>query len=157
MIIVGIDPGITGALAVFDSGGLVAIEDMPVFDSRVDGRSLSVFLDGFDPDTVYLEDTHAMPKNGSIASFKLGLNTGIVIGVVQSLDNIGLVRVLPRTWKTMHHLNGKRKDASRGLATELFPQWAPHFKLMKHHGRAEAALIGRYGVWDTIHRDKQGA
>lgn len=156
MIIVGIDPGITGAIAIFEDGRLSGVYDMPVFDGRVDGAALYTQYIGGGDRIVYLEDTHAMPKNGSIASFKLGLNTGIVIGVVQSLQH-PLVRVLPRTWKTMHHLNGKRKDASRGLATELFPNFADRFRLMKHHGRAEAALIGRYGVWDTIHRDKEGA
>jgi hypothetical protein len=79
--IVGVDPGITGALALHVNGKLSTLEDMPVFDSRVDGAGVANILRAMEPDAVYIENTHAMPRNGSIALFKLGLNTGIVIGL----------------------------------------------------------------------------
>lgn len=154
MNVVGIDPGISGALALFCSGRLHALHDMPIFDGRVDGIELTELLVKWQPDTVFLEDTQPMPKNGSIASFKLGLNTGIVIGVVQA-QQIPLTRVRPSTWKRNQGLIGQNKERSRGLATELFPDHADQFRLVKDHGRAEAALIGRYGVWENIHRDKE--
>jgi len=61
-----------------------------------------------------------------------------------------LVRVRPQAWKKKMGLIGKDKTASRGLARELFPQYAERFKLVKHDGLAEAALIARYGVFNEI-------
>ena len=112
MIIVGIDPGITGAVAFWKNGTLGYVYDMPVDAGRVNGRELCDWLDGH-ADVVYLEWTQPMPKNGSIASYSLGLNSGIVIGVVQALG-ISLERVRPSTWKLAMGLRNKPKAASRG-------------------------------------------
>ena len=141
----------TGAIAVFGSGRLMQIHDMPCFDGRVDGIELGGILDGVD--IVYLENTHPMPKNGSISSFKLGLNTGIVIGVVQSLA-IPLVRIPVTAWRGYNGLHGKPKEASLGLARELFPEHKAMLTRQRDHNRAEAALIGRYGVYRQIHERK---
>ena len=108
--IVGIDPGITGGIACIFHGKLVGVEAMPVHDGRADGRELDEILNHWEPDAVYLENTQPMPKNGSIASFSLGLNTGIVIGVVQS-NSFRLVRVRPIDWKRKMGLVGKDKNA----------------------------------------------
>jgi crossover junction endodeoxyribonuclease RuvC len=148
MNLVGIDPGVTGALAQFQDSRLIAIADIPTFDGRVDGIELSALLQG--ADMVYLENTHPMPKNGSIASYKLGLNTGIIIGCVQSLA-IPLTRISVHAWRSWNGLGKASKDASRGLARELYPQLADELRLAKHHNRAEAVLIGRYGVYRQLH------
>lgn len=147
--IVGIDPGITGGIACIFRGKLVGVESMPVHDGRADGRELDEILNHWEPDAVYLENTQPMPKNGSIASFSLGLNTGIVIGVVQS-NSFRLVRVRPIDWKRKMGLVGKDKNASRGLATELFPEYADRFKRVKDDGLAEACLIARHGVFNEV-------
>ena len=146
MIVVGIDPGVTGAWAAHDRGVLRFIQDLPVFDGRVDGAALYETLDAFDGEvTVYLENTQAMPKNGSIASYSLGLNTGIIIGVVQSLRH-PLVRVRPAEWKKKMSVTKLDKNGIRGVAREIYPQWADSFKRVMDHNRAEAVLISRYGV-----------
>ena len=156
MNLVGIDPGITGALAWWNYGTVHQIVDMPVFDGRVSGRDIKEWLgDCWGPDVVYLEWTHPMPKNGSIASYSLGLNSGIVIGVVQALG-IPLERVRPAAWKLAMGLRGKDKSASRGMATELFPEHAAMFRRVKDDGRAEAALIARYGAYQNIHNAMTG-
>lgn len=147
MIVIGIDPGMTGALAVFGSGRLMQVHDMPTFDGRVDGIELSEIIDG--ADVIYLENTHPMPKNGSIASYKLGLNTGIVIGVIQSLGQ-PLIRIPSSTWKRYSGLLGKPKEAAIGLARELYPAMNDMLKRQRDHNRAEAVLIGRYGVYRQI-------
>jgi len=147
--IAGIDPGITGGLACIHRGKLVAVEAMPVHDGRADGRAIDEMLTEWEPDAVYVENTQPMPKNGSIASFSLGLNTGIVLGVVQA-NQFRLVRVRPVDWKRKMGLVGKNKDASRGLATELFPEFADRFKRVKDDGLAEAALIARHGSFSEI-------
>ena len=76
MNIVGIDPGVTGALALFRDGTLADVEDMPVFDGRADGSWIGHYLEQWEAEVVYLEWAQPMPKNGSIASFSLGLNSG---------------------------------------------------------------------------------
>lgn len=141
MRIVGIDPGVTGGIALLAEGGALRFTvPMPVADSRVIGRDVVSILNSATPHVVVIEDTQPMPKNGSISSFKLGLNTGIVIGVVQAM-NLPMIRLRPADWKKAMHLTGKDKDASRGLATELWPSMADNWKLKKHDGLAEAALI----------------
>ena len=155
MNIVGIDPGITGALAFWRDGTVYAIHDMPVFDGRADGAQIATYLISGARDGVYLEWTQPMPKNGSIASYSLGLNSGIVIGVIQTLG-IPLYRVRPAAWKLAMGLRGKPKAASRGMATELFPEFAPLFRRVKDDGRAEAALIARYGAYQNIRQTMTG-
>jgi crossover junction endodeoxyribonuclease RuvC len=153
MRILGIDPGITGAISHFIGGRLDEVIDMPVFDTRVDGGQIAEILAFTAAELVVIEDTQPMPKNGSIASFKLGLNTGIVIGAVQGHE-VPLIRVRPSTWKRWAGLIGKPKDAARGLVIELYPQIADDVRLVKHQGRADAILIGRYGVYHQIQTDK---
>lgn len=147
MICIGIDPGVTGAWAVHTAGTLSFVDDLPVLGGRIDGAALADLLGAYDPDVtcVYLEDTHAMPKNGSIASFSLGLNTGIIIGVVQTLSH-PLFRVRPVVWKRKMSVNALDKNAIRGVVRELYPTHADRFARVKDHNRAEAVLISRYGV-----------
>ena len=145
MRIVGIDPGTTGALAMHDAGVLVKVFDLPVFDGRTDGAGLSDLLRELGPDAVYLENTQAMPKNGSIASYSLGLNTGIVVGVVQALS-YPLIRVRPAEWKRKMGVTKMDKNAIRGVVREIYAPQAPLFARVKDHNRAEAVLISRYGV-----------
>jgi len=148
-VIVGIDPGITGGLAVIHSGKLVGIEAMPTHDGRADGAEIDQILTEWEPDVVYVENTGPMPKNGSIASFSLGLNTGIVLGVVQA-NRFALVRPRPIEWKRKLGLVGKDKNASRGLASELFPDFRERFRRVKDDGLAEASLIARYGFFNEF-------
>jgi crossover junction endodeoxyribonuclease RuvC len=154
-VIVGIDPGVTGGLAVIHKGRLSGVEPMPVHDGRADGMGIDELLTLWEPDAVYLEDTQPMPKNGSIASFSLGLNTGIVIGAVTA-NQFRLVRVRPQAWKRKMGLIGKDKSASRGLARELFPEFGDRFKRVKDDGLAEACLIARYGTFNEFAQYNEG-
>lgn len=151
MRVIGIDPGITGAIALHDAGRLTALQDMPVFDSRVDGAAVATLLREMKPDCVYIETSHAMPRNGSIASFSLGMNTGIVIGVVQSLSH-PLFRITPVRWKMKMGVKRLDKNALRGVVREMYPDWQSCFARVKDHNRAEAVLISRYGVSQMIER-----
>lgn len=152
MKIIGIDPGITGALAVYDHGSLVSVHDMPVLDGQVDGGRLAQLFDEWHAHMIALERVQPMPRNGSIASFSLGKNFGIVIGVATALSH-PLVTIRPVEWKRRMGLMGKSKEASRRLAIELWPQHADSFRLVKHDGRAEAALIARSYAFQAIHEE----
>lgn len=143
MRIVGIDPGLTGALALVETIGdaifLCEVEPMPVIAKRAQGNQIADLLRHWQADMVVVEDLHAMPR-GSIASFSLGWSCGAVVAVVQTLQQ-PLVRMRATEWKKLVGLIGKSKDDSRLLATELFPAYASEFKLKKDDGKAEAALI----------------
>jgi hypothetical protein len=147
--IAGIDPGVTGALALHINGKLDAVEDMPVYDGRTDPSGLAEILNDWLPDVVYIEQTQAMPKNGSIASFSLGMNSGIIIGVCGALSH-PFVRVRPVTWKRKMSVLQKDKNGVRGIVREIYPEWADTFKRVKDHNRAEAVLISRYGVSEQL-------
>ena len=150
MRIVGVDPGMSGALAVYDHGTLESVHDMPVLDGQVDGGALAELLDEWGPEMVCVERVQPMPRVGTIASFKLGMNYGIVLGVATALSH-PLTTLRPVDWKRRMGLIGKTKDASRRLAIELWPNHASMFRLAKHDGRAEAALIARAYAFQAIH------
>lgn len=150
-VVIGIDPGVTGAYAVHSSGVLTAVVDLPAHDGRIDGAALYEMLDyeSHIEVVVYLENTQPMPRNGSIASYSLGLNTGIIIGVVQSLSH-PLVRVRPNVWKRKMAVTKLDKNGIRGIVRELYPAWGDSFKRVMDHNRAEAVLISRYGVANQL-------
>lgn len=148
-IIIGIDPGMTGALAVLDRGQLVAVVPMPTTSGQVSGAEIAEIVDAYAPHHVYIEDVHAMPQNGSISSFKLGYNFGVVIGVVNAA-HVPIMRVSSHRWKKSYNLIGKDKSASRALAMELYPAHAHSFRLRKDDGKAEATLIARWGLGEQI-------
>lgn len=139
MKIVGIDPGLGGAIALLNGGMLWAMADMPVLDKRVQTNPLAEILRGFQPDVVVLEDIAAMPR-GSIASFSLGYTMGVCVATIQGLS-LPLVRMRPNEWKKYQGLIGKEKEASRLLAMERWPHFLDSFRRKKDCDRAEAALI----------------
>ena len=75
--IIGIDPGLNGAWAALRDGELLEVGDMPTIDSAVSPRQLYDTLVEYSPSLVVIEQVHAMPKNGSIAGFKLGRAFGV--------------------------------------------------------------------------------
>lgn len=139
MKVVGVDPGLTGGLAHMIDGVLADVVPMPVLAKRAQGNDIACLLRQWNPDVVVVEDLHAMPR-GAIASFSLGWSCGVVVAVVQTLQH-PLVRMRASEWKKIMGLIGKDKDASRLLATELWPNQADKFKRKKDDGLAEAALI----------------
>jgi crossover junction endodeoxyribonuclease RuvC len=87
-----------------------------------------------------------MPKQGVASTFKYGVAYGSLRAVV-ALSNVPYRLVTPATWKKYFRLDAD-KEKSRALAIQLWPGCG-YFALKKHHGRAEAALIARYGA-ETI-------
>lgn len=142
-LVIGVDPGMTGAIAIVDSYGvLVDIYDMPVLDGDISAQ-LVADLDGWRYDfldcVAVIEDVHSMPKQGVASSFKFGRGKGVVEGVFAGAG-LSLRYVSPAKWKRDLRLS-KDKGASRQLAVELWPSKVALFKRVKDDGRAEAALI----------------
>ena len=151
MIVIGIDPGASGAIAaVTDTGRLLAAEDMPVVDKQVSApllrdvlRSMGI-ADGYDIRLVVIERVHSMPKQGVASSFKFGHAYGVALGVVGGLGYRSML-VTPQAWKKAMGATAD-KDRTRRLAIERWPEQADLFKLKKHDGRAEAALMAAHGI-----------
>ncbi len=146
MIVIGVDPGITGAIALFNSEKhTVEVFDTPVAGGEIDYTGLASLMDfRFTlADFAYIEKVHAMPKQGVSSTFKFGTTLGAVMMAV-AMCNVPRILVSPTEWKMRMGLNND-KSKSLKRAIELFPKSADSFKLKKHDGRAEAALLAWYG------------
>jgi crossover junction endodeoxyribonuclease RuvC len=143
--ILGIDPGISGAIAFYFPGisSRVAAEDMPTAGGEVNAAGLADRIRKMRPDVAVIERVGAMPGQGVSSTFKFGASFGVACGVLAALE-IPCHRVSPASWKKHFRLSSD-KEASRALALRLFPATAEHFSRKKDDGRAEAALIARYG------------
>jgi hypothetical protein len=148
--ILGIDPGISGAIAFFfpDHPERVACEDVPIAAGNIDAVTLAARIAIMAPDVVIIEQVGAMPGQGVSSMFKFGRAFGTVIGVVGALK-LPLHMVAPSRWKSHFRLSADKEEA-RALALRTFPACGGQFQRKKDHGRAEAALIARYGA-ETLH------
>jgi crossover junction endodeoxyribonuclease RuvC len=143
--ILGIDPGLSGALGFyFPAVGRVALEDAPTADGEINSPALAARIRAFTPAMIVLEQVHAMPKQGVSSTFTFGASYGQIRGVVGALG-IPLYLVTPRKWKKHFQLSAD-KEESRGRAIQLFPANAERLTRKKDHGRAEAALLAKYGA-----------
>lgn len=156
IIYVGIDPGLSGAIA-FLRGEEAWVEDMPVGRYSATGmvknavdpagvtRLLRAQQSALSVDRtllkVYLERVQAFPGQGVASMFSLGMSYWGVAGVAAALE-IPVELITPQEWKK-HFRLGKDKDQARMLAARLFPGVDLHRQ--KDHGRAEALLIALYG------------
>jgi crossover junction endodeoxyribonuclease RuvC len=88
----------------------------------------------------YVENVHAMPRQGVSSTFSFGFSFGTVIGCLASL-RIPYTLVSSNLWKRQVNIRGKGKDAARTRALQLFPALAEQLNLKRHHGRADALLL----------------
>lgn len=155
IVTIGIDPGISGAVAFLEDGKYRAVEDIPVIlkgsgtvKNEIDPMGLKKVLIAYSlPDEAVeavLEKVGAMPGQGVSSMFSLGDSYGCCRSVVSTLG-IPLHLALPSQWKKHFGLD-KDKEKSRALAVRLFPDAPLHLK--KHADRAEALLMARY-LWET--------
>jgi crossover junction endodeoxyribonuclease RuvC len=143
VITIGVDPGLTGAIALVDSYGvLLRVDDMPVLNGNVSPQLLNELDDWDQCGQVVIEDVHSMPKQGVASSFKFGRSKGVIEGYFAG-QGIPLRYVAPSTWKRDLKLS-KNKGASRQMAVELWPGKASLFTRVKDDGRAEAALLAHW-------------
>ena len=154
--VIGIDPGISGAIAFFKDGKLDTIHDMPTLKiasgktmkSHISAIGLVRILETSElvhgSVHIVIEKVGAMPGQGVTSMFNFGRSAGIIEGVVAALQR-PYTYVTPATWtKAVGRAAGK--DASRMRAMELFPTRADLFKRAKDDGRADAALIAYWYI-----------
>jgi len=146
MKILGIDPGMSGALAYYDGTELL-IWDMPIFKKEkgndLDIHALYKIFQEAGPDYVWLEKTVAMPKVSGKAAYSMGKSEGALIALCVALG-LPYTLVRPAEWKKEMSCPAD-KDVSRQRASQLLPQWTHNWDKKKDHNRAEAALIALYG------------
>jgi crossover junction endodeoxyribonuclease RuvC len=150
-IIFGIDPGLSGAVAIFQDGQLLAVHPIAVVERVVarkakrfvDPHANRLFFDEYKPDEVFIEKVGARPSQGSVSTFGFGFSAGIIHGL-SAASKISTVE--PVVWKRHFGLLGTDKKASRELATQMFPAFAKNFRLVRQDGLAEACLIGAWGI-----------
>lgn len=144
---VGIDPGITGAVAIINTDGSVEIRDAPLLPGdkkRINPVTLWGIVRSLgDGETVAgIEQQIAIPHQSSVSTATTFTGYGLYIGLLVAAE-IPYDVVTPSGWKAQI-LAGtdKSKDAAIAKAIQLFPQCADTMiTLKKHHGRAEALLI----------------
>lgn len=145
-IIMGIDPGISGAVAFYFPvvPGRIAVDDVPVAGGEINVAELARLVRIHRPTLAVIERVGAMPGQGVVSMFNFGRSYGDVRGVVGALD-IPLHFVTPQKWKKHFGLSSDKEEC-RLRAIRMFPNAAESFRLKKHDGRAEAALIALYGA-----------
>jgi hypothetical protein len=141
--VLGVDPGITGGIAALWPDGRIQAFDIPVVAGSVDVDMLVRRIREHAPRLAVIEKAQAMPKQGVVSVFKYGVAYGALCTLV-AVCNIPHHLVSPRKWKTHFGLDAD-KEKSRALAIRLWPGCGL-FERKKDHGRAEAALIARYGI-----------
>jgi hypothetical protein len=153
--VLGIDPGLHGALALFDdANGDLTVWDMPVFNIGkspakkyvIDESGLARLIDSIAAEVseAWLELVGSRPGEGHVGAFTFGKGYGMLRGVLAA-NFITIRDVTPASWKAAMAVKGG-KDVSRRVASNLMPRHAWNWPLVKHDGRAEAALIAKFGA-----------
>ncbi|KAL4590582.1 hypothetical protein LXL04_003516 [Taraxacum kok-saghyz] len=158
--VIGIDPDVSGALAILktdDLGCSAQVYDAPNVKvlvgtrirRRLDTKAIVELLRSLripNGTTAYIEQSLPFPGDGKQGWWSGGFNYGLWLGVLVASE-ISVVPVSSMRWKHEFKLsgNGSTKDDSRALACTLFPQLSSSLRRKKDHGRAEALLIGAYG------------
>lgn len=149
----GIDPGLSGALVLMD-GRALEVADVPTFTltrnaknkREIDVQQLADIVEAFARSNplVFIENSTPMPQQGSASTFAFGKAFGIILGVCAA-NKLVIERIAPQRWKRAL-LVPKDKDGARARASQLLPAHAHNWRLHKHDGRAEAALLALYGA-----------
>ncbi len=160
MRILGIDPGLSGALALFDDGAL-DVFDVPTVKARARGREVdwseaARWIDAAGHiDHAIIESAAAMPRQGVASMFKFGFVCGGLRALVAA-HFIPVTYVSPKKWKGSLSVP-KAKDGARARASELFPLYSHLWQRVKDDGRAEAAMIALYGARLLSSGERMGA
>ena len=145
MKVLGVDPGLDGAIALLGDGFL-AVRDMPTAGELkrrvVVAAEAAGIIRAWTPDIAVIERVHAMPKQGVTSSFRFGQALGTIEGVLGALL-IPIEYVTPQSWKKHFRLSANKDDA-RLRAIQTWPRIADELRRKKDADRAEALLIARY-------------
>ena len=155
MLIIGIDPGISGAICFFEDGQIKEIIDMPVMaDGKKNKRQvngpqvyneISSRINKFSKKdiTVVIEQVSAMPGQGVTSMFNFGQSFGVLKGICSAMQ-LSMFFVRPAKWKKYFGLIKTEKDASRTKVIEIFPYISSELSRKKDSNKADAVLIASF-------------
>lgn len=149
MSILAIDPGLSGALAwVSGDGHLIDVQDMPIAKirdkNRIVAAELAALMRTHIIECVVIEQVSSRPGEGVAGAFAFGYGAGMLEGVAATLG-LPVQMFTPAKWKKAAGVPAD-KNGARMLAMRLWPGATEKFKLVKHDGRAEAALLARWAA-----------
>ncbi len=155
MLIIGIDPGISGSICFFQDGKIIDVVEMPTMTEgkknkkQVNGSQIFneiLFrikkLDKKDV-KVIIEQVSAMPGQGVTSMFNFGQSFGILKGICSAMQ-LPMYFVRPAKWKKYFNLINSEKDASRTRAIEIFPYFSGQLSRKKDSNKADAILIASF-------------
>ena len=155
MLIIGIDPGISGSICFFEDGKILEVIEMPVM---IDGKKNKKQVNGAqiynefsnrinkkkdDEVRVVIEQVSAMPGQGVTSMFNFGQSFGILKGICSAMQ-LPMFFVRPAKWKKYFNLINSQKDASRTRAIEMFPYFSTQLSKKKDSNKADAILIASF-------------
>jgi len=155
MIIIGIDPGIAGAICFFTNGNVIDVIDMPTMaegkknKKQVNGRQLfneiKALKNKFSNEkiVVIVEQVSAMPGQGVTSMFNFGQSFGVIKGICSAME-LPIFYVRPAKWKKHFNLINSEKDASRTKVIEMFPKISHKLSRKKDNNKADSVLISLY-------------
>ena len=155
MLIIGIDPGISGSICFFEDGKILDVLEMPTMTDgkknkkQVNGaqiyNEISTKIRGIEKQNlrVIIEQVSAMPGQGVTSMFNFGQSFGILKGICSAMQ-LPMYFVRPTKWKKYFGLIKSEKDASRTKAIEMFPYFSPQLSKKKDSNKADAILIASF-------------
>ncbi len=155
MLIIGIDPGISGSLCFLEDGKIMDVLEMPVMAEgkknkrQVNGaqiyNEISKRIKNFEKKNVkvVIEQVSAMPGQGVTSMFNFGQSFGVLKGICSAMQ-LSVYFVRPAKWKKYFNLINSEKDASRTKAIEVFPYISQQLSRKKDSNKADAILISSF-------------
>ena len=155
MLIIGIDPGISGSICFFEDGKILDVINMPTMTDgkknkrQVNGaqiyNEISKRVKKYEKENirVIIEQVSAMPGQGVTSMFNFGQSFGIIKGICSAMQ-LPLYFVRPTKWKKYFNLIKSEKDASRTRAIEIFPYFSSQLSKKKDSNKADAILIASF-------------
>ena len=155
MLIIGIDPGINGAICFFKNGEVKEILDIPNMAEgkknkrQINGpqiyNEISSRITKFQKKDIFvvIEQVSAMPGQGVTSMFNFGQSFGVLKGICSAMQ-LSTYFVRPAKWKKYFSLINSEKDASRTKAIEIFPYISKELTKKKDANKADAILIASF-------------
>ena len=153
MKIIGIDPGLSGAIAILENNQVINIFEIPVMsEGKKNKRQLNSALlvsllkeniNNSEEVAVVVEQVNAMPGQGVTSMFNFGQTFGAIKGICAALD-LPIFFVRPSKWKKHFELINSSKDSSRTKAIEMYPKLSNQLAKKKDVNKSDAILIARF-------------
>ena len=153
MIIIGIDPGVSGAISILKNKKVIDAIDMPtMIDGKKNKKQVNASqvsniikerLNSGEEIIVVVEHVNAMPGQGVTSMFNFGQSFGVIKGICSALS-LPIYFIRPTKWKKYFNLIKTNKDASRTKVIQIYPEISSKLYRKKDSNKADAILIARY-------------